>query len=100
MVHAWRTERLDLAEHFYLEFFNSSPKSSVALAEGAAELLHNIGTALVSQKLQEPAEKWLQRALALLSSCDVTQLSPDAFEVRLAISVSLGKSNRMTHQWK
>ena len=88
MAHAWRIERLDLAEHFYHEFLNTS-KTSVALVEGAAELLYEIGRALLARKLEEPAEKWLQRALSTLKSCDVTQLDRDAFEMRLAISTSL-----------
>lgn len=95
LTHAWRIERLDLAEHFYLDISNSSAKPSIALVESAAELFHGMGKSLLARKLEESAEKWLRRALAMLYSCDVTQLSQDTVEIRLAISTSLGKSSRM-----
>jgi hypothetical protein len=97
LTHAWRVERLDLAEHFYQEFL-SNYKPSAALVEDAAELLHKIGTALLSRKLVEPAEKWLQRALSALGSYNIADLSQNAFELRLAISTSLGTHCSMSNE--
>lgn len=91
MTHAWKTERLDLADHFYHDFTSSQYRRSAPLIESAAEVLHEIGRSLLKNKLEEPAMKWLQRVLAMLDSCDVTQLSQDAFDVRLAASASLGE---------
>jgi hypothetical protein len=91
MTHAWKIERLDLAEHFYHEFMSSQHRRLAPLIESAADVLHHIGRSLLKNKLEEPAVKWLQRVLATLDSCDVTQLSQDAFGVRLAASVSLGE---------
>lgn len=97
MTHAWRTERLDLAEHFFLEFSNSQFLRSANLSEFAAEALHEIGRSLSKNNQNELAQKWLQRALAALDSCEITQVSQDAVELRLAAIVSLGRSYKMSH---
>ena len=92
ITHGWKVGRLDMAEHFYLEFATGARNpASAPLLESAADLLHQIGRSLLKNKMEELAVRWLQRALATLDSCDVTQLSQDASEARLAFSVSLGE---------
>lgn len=90
-AHAWKVNRLDLAEHFYTEFANTQRSQASVLAEKAAELTHEIGAALLRQHTLEPAAKWLQRAVHALDASDVSQLSQDAPDLRLAITVSLGR---------
>lgn len=91
ITHAWMIGRLDLAEHFYNELLNSYLSEVPRLAENAADSLYQIGKSLFTRNLVEPAARWLQRAINALDTCDIVQLSQEAFDLRLAISASLGE---------
>ena len=90
MTHAWKSERLDLAEHFFNKLPVSHFAGSTDLSEKAAELFYEAGKSLCKKKLVEPAMKWLERALSALNACDVEQVSHDVGELRLAATASLG----------
>ena len=89
MTHAWKSQRLDLVEHFYNDLSNSYLSEIPRLAETAAESLYQIGKSMLQRKLAEPGARWLQRAIDILDACDIAHLSQEAFELRLAISASL-----------
>ena len=91
ITHAWRIERLDLAEHFYNDLSNHYLSEVPSLAENAADSLYQIGRSLLKRNLTEPAAGWLQRAVNALGTCDILQQSQEAFDLRLAISASLGE---------
>ena len=88
LTHAWKSERLDLAEHFYSKVDTRSLASSAELAEKAADLLGETGRSLA---VQQPASaiKWCERALGALDACSIEDLSQDAPDLRLSIAVSM-----------
>lgn len=90
MTHAWKTERIDLAEHFSNQVSASQLADSAGLSEKAADLYYEAGEWLLSRNDLEAAIKWLERALAALDACDLERLSQDAGELRLTISSALG----------
>lgn len=91
MTHAWKSERLDLAEHFFNKLSMSQLADSAHLSEKAADVFYEAGKSLSKKKLVEPASRWLERALAALDACDVERLSHDAGELRLAVVACLGE---------
>ncbi|KAK5116066.1 hypothetical protein LTR85_009348 [Meristemomyces frigidus] len=107
MTHAWKSDRFDMADHFFSKLSARELASSADLAEKAAELFHEAGTSLAATKQAQPAIKWCERALSALDSCDLESLSQNAPELRLAITGTLvealsstgstGDSNRAIH---
>ena len=88
MTHAWRTERYDLADHFYTKLNAHELATSAPLAEKAADLFYEAGKALASSKLWDLATKWCERALNALAGCEIADLSHDAPELRLAVTAT------------
>jgi hypothetical protein len=91
MTHAWKAQRLDLAEHFYSKFLISASEHASELAEMSANLCHDAGKALSRAGFAEDAIKWQDKALAALDGCDIEHLSFDASELRLSITSALGR---------
>ena len=91
LTHAWKVDRLELAEHFYNDFIDHGYRGALTSAVDAAELAYQIGKSLSKKHLPENAATWLERAVTLLDTGDIMELDPDAFELRLTISVALGK---------
>ncbi|KAK5112103.1 hypothetical protein LTR62_004445 [Meristemomyces frigidus] len=88
MVHAWKTDRSDLAEHFYAKVNTSELAASGDLSEKAADLLHEAARSCLAGKSWIASLKWCERALAALNSCDLEALSQDEPELRLSISAT------------
>lgn len=92
MTHAWKSERFDMADHFFSKLGGKELASSADLAEKAADLFHEAGKSLAASKQMQPAIKWCERALSTLDSCELENLSQDAPELRLAITGTLVES--------
>ena len=90
MTHAWKSDRLDLAEHFFNKLPGPQLAKSASLAEKAADLFGEAGKSLFKKELVEPAIKWLERALTALDACELERLSQDAGELRLTVTATLG----------
>lgn len=91
MAHAFKSDRLDLAEHFFDKFSASSGRGIGRVAETCGQTCLDAGLLLTKHDSTEAATKWLSRALVVLNECDVEQLSDDAVELRVAVSSSLGE---------
>jgi hypothetical protein len=92
MLHSWKSQRLDLAEHFYSKIPASSSSAHYELAFKKADLLYDIARSLVKAGQLEVAANWFERALSTLDGCDTQAVSQDVEELRLCIGVSFGRS--------
>ena len=91
VTHAWKSERSDLADHFFKMISISQLADSGNLSEKAASLFCEIGKSLSKKKDVECALLWLERGYSVLNACDLEHLSHDAGELRLAISAAFGE---------
>jgi hypothetical protein len=91
MTHAWKSDRLDLAEHFFNKFSSCATNHAPTVAEMAAELCLDAGRSLSKRGPSETSIKWLERAISILDGCDIEQLSLDAGELRLSIVTAVGE---------
>ncbi|KAI0972929.1 meiosis protein SPO22/ZIP4 like-domain-containing protein [Xylaria arbuscula] len=86
IVLAWKEDRMDIAEHLYTSIGRPMTQVDTALAEKLADALFEIGRDLTLKKNSVLAVKWLERALDIINAQEISQLSRDAIELRLAIS--------------
>lgn len=89
IMHAWKTSRLDLAEHFFGKLNHGRIAASGELSEKAADLMHRIGKSQSQIKQWGNAIVWCERAVALLDACDIELQSQDVPELRLELSDTL-----------
>ncbi|KAI1422777.1 meiosis protein SPO22/ZIP4 like-domain-containing protein [Xylaria sp. FL1777] len=89
IVLAWKEDRMDVAEHLYASVGKLTTHLDTASAEKLADALFEIGRDLTLKKNSVLAVKWLERALELISAQEISQLSRDAIELKLAISQAL-----------
>ncbi|KAK0871741.1 sporulation-specific protein 22 [Friedmanniomyces endolithicus] len=88
LTYAWKTDRLDLADHFFTKLNLHELAGSVVLAEKAADLFHEAAKSVARKKLWDPAIKWCERAVSALDACEIEDLSHDAPELRLGITAT------------
>ncbi|GAW15707.1 hypothetical protein ANO14919_051260 [Xylariales sp. No.14919] len=86
---AWKEDRMDVAENLYVRAEKLTEQADTASAEKFADALFEIGRDLTLKKNSVLAVKWLERALERINAHEISQLSRDAIELRLAISQSL-----------
>lgn len=91
IMHGWKSGRLDVATHFISKLGMESVRST-NLPEKAADLFYEIGKSVLKQPDVIAATEWLERAWAMLGTCDVEYLSDDAADLRLSISAKLGET--------
>lgn len=84
MLHASRSGRPDLAEHFFLKAKVGADVAEHDLSETAAEMCYEIGRSQRQRKHTETAMSWLERAHQFLDSSDDGP-SSDHEDLRLAI---------------
>ncbi|TGJ79300.1 hypothetical protein E0Z10_g9466 [Xylaria hypoxylon] len=89
LASAWKEDRMDVAENLYASVGKLMEQVDIASAEKLADALFEIGRDLTLKKNSALAVKWLERALELINSQEIGQLSRDAIELRLAISQAL-----------
>jgi hypothetical protein len=88
MVHASKTGRIDLAEHFFTKANITGDGRYPELLETAADLCFEIGRSQQHLKLLESALLWLERAYGLINGEDMDALSMENEDLRLAIAAS------------
>lgn len=89
MIHASKSGRPDLAEHFFLKADITGDTGYSSLAETAADLCYEIGRSQQCQKRVESALSWFERAYKCLDIGDALSLSLENEDLRLAIVASL-----------
>ncbi|GAP85521.1 putative SPO22-domain-containing protein [Rosellinia necatrix] len=89
IVLAWKEDRMDVAEHLYTSLEKTMAKVDIPLAEKLTDALFEIGRDLMQQKNFILAAKWLERAYEFINAQEISRLSRDAIELRLAISQAL-----------
>ncbi|KAK7183868.1 hypothetical protein PSPO01_10204 [Paraphaeosphaeria sporulosa] len=86
---AWRSDRLDTAEHMFMKCQQLSRFLTSSLAESVADLLYEIGKDMLSKKEYEAAIRWLERAYDILGDQSPEMLSAEAGELKLSIMQSI-----------
>ena len=89
MTHAWKSDRFDMADHFFNKVGTRELVISSELAEKAADLFHEAGRFLAHKREPQSTIKWCERALAVLDAVGVENLSQDAPDLRLAVTSTL-----------
>ena len=94
ILHAWKCERLDLADHFYQSMSKVNipdcPESE-QLCIKIADLCYEVAKTRSRAKDILTAVKWSERGFAVLEKCEDEGFSQEAVELRLSIAVSLGE---------
>ncbi|KAI0101809.1 meiosis protein SPO22/ZIP4 like-domain-containing protein [Nemania sp. FL0031] len=86
IVLAWKDDRMDVAENVYNNLEKLIIDVDTASTEKLVDAIFEIGRDLGLKKNFILAAKWLERAHHLINGQDISQLSRDAIELRLAIS--------------
>lgn len=93
MIHASKTGRIDLADHFFTKAnIISDRRHKNCLLELAADLCYEIGRSQQHEKLVESALLWLERAYQLINGEDMESSSMENEDLRLAIAASFVES--------
>ncbi|KAK9785215.1 putative Meiosis protein SPO22/ZIP4 like-domain-containing protein [Seiridium cardinale] len=88
-VASWRDGRLDVAEHMYSKSESLRQRLGPASTETLADALFEMGNDFLGKRDFSMASKWLERAYELINSQDLEQLSREAIELRLSISLAI-----------
>ncbi|EMC95490.1 hypothetical protein BAUCODRAFT_123922 [Baudoinia panamericana UAMH 10762] len=97
MTHAWKSDRFDLADHFFVKVSQATLATCASLTEKAADLFHRASRSLVKQKRWDAAIQWCERAIQSLNSCEMEELSFNVPELRLAITVTYVEALLASH---
>ena len=93
VLHAWRSERQDLADHFFHSWtkvdISDADAKTDALAK-AADLFYEFARHLTKIDDAAAAAKWYDRALAALWAGDVELVGRDSSELLMSIAVAYG----------
>ncbi|OCT48712.1 hypothetical protein CLCR_04716 [Cladophialophora carrionii] len=82
----WRQNRLDLAEHFYINQLEQlRPNLSPEQIEELADLCYEIGVDQLNQKQAGSAAKWLRRGCKMLTEHSSQMSQVDIAELRLSL---------------
>lgn len=98
ILHAWKSERLDLADHFYqlmskVKIPDCPEKEQLCIK--IADLCYEIAKTRSRAKDIFTAVKWSARGFEALERCEDEGFSQEAIELRLSIAVSLGEHHRL-----
>ncbi|KAJ4356283.1 sporulation-specific protein 22 [Didymosphaeria variabile] len=86
---AWRSDRLDTAEHMFTKCNHLSRFLTASLAEGIADLFYEIGKDLLSKRDCEASTRWFERAHDILEEQRLEMLSAEAGELKVSIMHSI-----------
>ncbi|KAL5459232.1 hypothetical protein PMIN06_002899 [Paraphaeosphaeria minitans] len=92
---AWRSDRLDTAEHMFMKCNQLSRCLTASLAESIADLLYEMGKDLLSKNDYEATTRWLERAYDILGEQSLEMLSAEAGELKLSIMQSIVQAHMM-----
>ncbi|KAI5369758.1 putative meiosis specific protein Spo22/ZIP4/TEX11 [Septoria linicola] len=90
MLHAWKSERHDLADHFFLSWSKVEVQGSTRMIEAsikAADLFYEFARELTKAQASTQAMKWYDRALAAFGG-SVEQVHPENAELLSSIAVA------------
>ncbi|KAL1606688.1 sporulation-specific protein 22 [Paraconiothyrium brasiliense] len=79
---AWRSNRLDTAEHMFTKCKTLSRFLTASLAEGIADLFYEMGKDLLSKHDYEASIRWLERAHDVVGEQSLERLSAEAGELK------------------
>lgn len=91
LMHAWKSKRLDLADHFHVKFDALKIVNNTELSIKEGDLYDEIAKSLVRSNQQQDAIKWSERAFRALEKCDDDATTQEAAELKLCVGVCLGK---------
>lgn len=90
--HGWKDDRLDLTEYWLGKvFIHGDRENAASLVEKKADLLYEIGKAMIKKKQYDVAAKWLGRSCDLIDTLDREALDPDCHELRFAAASDWSK---------
>jgi len=90
MTLSWRQDQMGMAEHMFEKCRQVRKSFTSTITEQLADLLYEIGKAMLAKRDYELATRWLERAFDVLGEQDLDMHSPDIGELRLSIMQSLG----------
>ncbi|KAI4675119.1 uncharacterized protein J4E88_008023 [Alternaria novae-zelandiae] len=96
MTLSWRQDQMGMAEHMFEKCRQVRKSFTSTTTEQLADLLYEIGKALLAKRDYEVATRWLERAFDVLGEQDLDMLSPEIGELRLSIMQSLVKAYMKT----
>lgn len=90
LMHAWKSSRLDLADHFFAKFEALKILNATDLSVKEADLCDEVAKSLLKTKQAQDAMKWFERAFSALGKCNDEDTTQDAAELKLCVGASLG----------
>lgn len=96
MTLSWRQDQMGMAEHMFEKCKQIGKSFTSAITEQLADLLYEIGKAMLAKRDYEVATRWLERAFDVLEEQDLDMLTPEIGELRLCIMQSLGTHTQLT----
>lgn len=92
MNQAWRSGRLDLAEHFHTILNATDTEAKTAWLGSAADLYYEIGASALEASKADLAVLWLRHALEALDKMDQDAAQIDSADLQLNASHCLSKT--------
>lgn len=91
LLHAWKSSRLDLAEHYYARVVltDASPNSHLEIK--AADLFYELARSFSKLDKQDEAVKWFERAWGVSDQVSPENLSQEGAKLFMSIGVSFGE---------
>jgi hypothetical protein len=96
MMLAWRQDHMSMAEHMFKKCQGVGKSPTSTISEQLADLLYEIGKAMLVKRDYQVATRWLERAYDVLGEQDQDMLSPEIGELRLSVMQSLGMLIQLT----
>jgi len=92
-THSWKTNRIDLAEHFLKSVkVDADSDEGIAGIEKLADLRYEIGKEFLRKGDWQGAVAWLERSCNDLNQVEPSRLSPDTMELRMSAIHDLAKA--------
>lgn len=92
LMHAWKSSRLDLAEHFYVKFDALKIIDDPELSMKEADLFDEIAKSQMKTKQIGDVKKWFERGFHALEKCNDEATTQEAAELKLCVGVSFSES--------
>ncbi|SMY19302.1 unnamed protein product [Zymoseptoria tritici ST99CH_1A5] len=88
LLHSWKSDRLDLADHFYSKISQRADCAEADMTVKQADLMYEVARSLAKTGQSDIAVKWFERAIATLDRCDAQSVTQDVEELRLCTGVA------------
>jgi hypothetical protein len=90
IFHAFKIDRLDLADHFFGKIELNGQQVSLRLREQAADLFYEIARSLAVHEKPDIALTWFERALTTLAALQPEDTSVEVAELSISVMISYG----------